>query len=284
MTHENTFSLENDIESRLASRNILLMAHMVVGYHPEQDSDGFTPVAGPSLKDEAIDVNRRMMQLMKEADVDLVELQMPFSEPIADGPSFIAANHGAIANGITSDDYFGVMREFSALGIPLMSMGYYNWPYRLGHDKFARRLSDAGGRGYIMADLPPEIDAPLRRECEQYGLAPILVATPTNTRVRLEEISRGSRGFLYCQARRGVTGRETAIDSGTVEFLNRCKDAASEDLPLGVGFGIDTADKVRALKGKAAIAIVGTALLKAWQRGGEEGFRDTLLRLSEARW
>ena len=284
MTNESTFSLEDYIEGRLTSRNILLMTHMVVGYHPEQDLDGFTTAPGSGLKAEALDVNLRMMQLMKEAAVDLVELQMPFSEPIADGPSFIAANHGAIANGITSDDYFGAMREFSSLGIPLVGMGYYNWPYRLGHDEFARRLSNAGGRGYIMADLPPEIDAPLRGQCEQYGLAPILVATPTSTRTRLEEISRGSRGFLYCQARRGVTGRETALDGSTVEFIDRCKSASREDLPLGLGFGIDTAEKVRALQGKAAVAIVGTALLKAWQSGGEKGFMDCLHRLSEARW
>ena len=276
--------LEDHIASRQRDRKILLMAHMVVGYHPEQDSDGFSLAPGPALKQEALDVNRRMMRLMKDADVDLVELQMPFSEPIADGPAFVAANHGAIENGLTPDDYFGLMRELSDYGIPLIAMGYYNWPHQMGEDEFARCLAEAGGRGYIMADLPPEIDGPLRDECGQYGLAPVLLMTPTNTPDRMREIAQKSSGFVYCQARRGVTGRETSIDDETVAFVDRCKAATEERLPLGLGFGIDTADKVRSLHDRTAIAIVGTALLKAWQDGGEERFADTLNRLAEARW
>ena len=284
MPRESTFSLEDYIEQRLRDRKVLLMTHMVIGYHPEQDSDGFSRTPGAHLKQDALDVNRRMMQLMIEADVDLIELQMPFSEPIADGPTFVAANHGAIENGVTPADYFGMMQELSTFGIPLIAMGYYNWPYQLGHGTFARRLSAAGGRGYIMADLPPEIDGPLRSECAQYRLASILLMTPTNTRARMKEIAHRSNGFVYCQARRGVTGRETVIDQETTGFIDKCKAATEERLPLGLGFGIDTGDKVRAIHGKAAIAIVGTALLKAWQNGGEEEFADTLHRLSEARW
>lgn len=283
MTFDERLSLRDYIQKRQRDRDVLLMGHLVVGYHPEQDSEGFSRMPGEELKKEALDINRQMMRMMREADVDLVELQIPFSEPIADGPVFVAANHGAIANGVTPDDCFGLMEEFSA-GISMVAMSYYNGLYRMGHAEFARRLSEAGGSGYIVADLPPEIDGPLREECARYRLAPILLVTPTNTRARMRKVARQSEGFLYCQARRGVTGRETVIDQETIDFIQKCKAVSEGRLPLGLGFGIDTGEKIRALHGMVDIAIVGTALLKAWQDGGERQFRQTLGDLAAARW
>jgi tryptophan synthase alpha chain len=107
--------------------------------------------------------------------------------------------------------------------------------------------------------------------------------TPTNGPGRLSEIATKAKGFVYCQARKGTTGRKTEIDDDTLQFIDQCKAATDERVPLGLGFGIATGEDVMALRGKVAVAIVGTALLRAWQDQGENGFREILQRLNDAR-
>jgi tryptophan synthase alpha chain len=255
-------ALEPWIRDRLRGKPLLLMAHAVAGY--------------PSL-----DANRAMLECMEEAGVDLVELQLPFSEPIADGPAFVKANQDAIDAGVRRHAYFALLGWAAGrLSCPVLYMGYYNSVYRLGEGAFCERLAGAGAKGFIVADLPPEEGRTLFERGRAEGLDPILIMTPTSADERLAEIGRQASGFVYCVARKGVTGKQTDVSAGVAEFLSRARRATP--LPLGLGFGLKTPDDVRRVRGLADIAIVGTACLEAWQRGGRTGYRRFLRDLVAA--
>ena len=261
-------NLETRVRERLADgkRRVLLMTHVIVGY--------------PSLE-----ANRRMLALMGEADVDLVELQMPFSEPVADGPTFALANQHALqAGGLRVDDYFDFFEEAGRLcPCPRLMVGYYNTVYRLGHESFCQRLAQAGGAGFILPDLPLEEYGDLFDFSQGQDLDPIMLMTPTNTDQRLRQIGEHARGFVYTVARKGVTGSRTQMEEGGVfDLLKRCQ--ASTSVPLALGFGLSTGDDLRLLHdSQAEIGIVGSALLQAWEQGGEAGYARLLAELSQAR-
>ena len=254
--------LEGYIRARRKDRSLLLMTHAVAGY--------------PSLED-----NWEMLGRMQEAGVDLVELQLPFSEPIADGPAFIRANQSALTHGLHRHEYFEFMtRAAQAFDFPLLFMGYYNSVFCMGEEAFCDRLSSSGGRGFIVADLPLEESAGLDRAAAAQGLDHIQIVTPLNSADRLRQIAGAASGFLYCVARKGVTGRETDFDLDMAAYMDRCRAATS--LPLALGFGIRTAEQVSRLKGVADIAIVGTGCLEVWERGGVGEYRDYLKGLIAA--
>jgi tryptophan synthase alpha chain len=248
--------LESYIKQKLQTEPLLLMTHAVVGY--------------PSLDD-----NWRMLECMQDAGVSLVELQMPFSEPIADGPLFVRANQQALQQGINLEQYFDFMtiaaREF---GFPLIYMGYYNSVYCMGHELFCNKLKAAGGQGYIIADLPPEAALPLDTLAGASGLDPIHLMTPTNSNVRLQEIAKNASGFIYCVARKGVTGSKTELGEDVIAYLQRCRETTS--LPVALGFGIKSVADITQLKGHADIAIIGTACLEVWENEGAEAYLDYL--------
>jgi tryptophan synthase alpha chain len=232
------------------------MAHAVAGY--------------PSVED-----NKRMLEAMEEAGVDLVELQLPFSEPIADGPVFVKANQEAILSGMRREPYFDLL-SWAARNctFPVLFMGYYNSAFRMGETAFCERLAEAGAKGFILADLPPEEGRGLAAAARRRGLDPVLIMTPASPPGRLREIGELASGFVYCVARKGVTGRKTEVSGDVQDFLERARVATP--LPLGLGFGLKAPEDVRALRGKADIAIVGTACLEAWERGGPQGYRRFL--------
>lgn len=255
-------ALAEYLKQKLEERPLLLMTHAVVGY--------------PSLEE-----NRAMLECMAEAGIDLVELQLPFSEPIADGPMFIRANQAALDRGLHRDDYFAFLEQAARdFDFPLLFMGYYNSVFRMGHEAFCKRLENAGGDGYIIADLPLEEAADLDACAARHGLDPIHIVTPLNSEDRLRQIAKTASGFIYCVARRGVTGRSTEFDENLKEYMQRCRSVIK--LPLALGFGIKTPEHVRQLRGIADIAIVGTACLEAWESRGRAGYLDFLRSLHEA--
>jgi tryptophan synthase alpha chain len=252
--------LEGRVRERLAHKRLLLMTHAVVGY--------------PSLE-----ASWAMLEATDAAGVDLVELQLPFSEPIADGPAFVRANQAAIEAGIAWDAYFDLMaRAAKQFRFPLLFMGYYNSVFRMEPERFCARLAEAGIRGFILADLPPEEAGELNAKARARALDPILIMTPTSSPARLAEIGRQASGFVYCTARKGVTGRRTDLSNGVGAFLERCRAATA--LPLGLGFGIKSAADVRELRDRADIAIVGTACLEVWEAHGAHGYRQFLKTLA----
>jgi tryptophan synthase alpha chain len=167
-----------------------------------------------------------------------------------------------------------VARASTSFPFPILFMGYYNSVFQMGAHRFCARLSDAGARGFIVADLPPEEATELNALARAQGLDPILLMTRTSSTERLAEIGRQASGFVYCAARTGVTGKQTDLSKGVETFLARCGKATP--LPLALGFGIKTPADVRAVQGLADIAVVGTACLEAWEQRGPTGYRELL--------
>ncbi len=235
-------SLEKEIRNRLAGKKILLMTHIVLGY--------------PSLA-----VNREVVRQMVANGVDCIEMQIPFSEPMADGPMILKANQEAIAAGLTVRQCLDFAAEMTAAHhIPFLFMTYFNIIYKYGLEDFFKNVSKIGIKGLIVPDLPPEEGGDYLKLAADYGVAPIQIFAPTSTPGRMQELDRHAGGFIYCVARRGVTGSRTSFDEKFDNYLAACRRAT--DLPLAVGFGIRHREDVEALRGKADIAVVGTATIK----------------------
>lgn len=232
------------------------MNHLVIGY--------------PSLED-----NWTMLETMVAAGSDIVELQFPFSEPIADGPLFVKANQKALDNGISIEDCFQFMQKAtSAFDIPFLMMGYYNTVFAMGEENFCKRLSEAGAKGMIVPDLPIEESGHFFAMAEKYQLAPVLIVTPNSSLERLKEVTQHSKGFVYCVARKGVTGLSTSFNQGLETYLENVR--STTDLPLALGFGVQSHADLEYLVGKVDMAIIGTAGLQAYEKGGAKALADLL--------
>lgn len=239
--------LEAEINRRRQQRDILLMTHIVLGY--------------PSLA-----ASRDLAHAMVDAGVDMMELQIPFSEPIADGPVILHANQRALAAGVTVGAYLELgARLARELPIPIVFMTYYNIVWMRGVERFARETRAAGLYGAIVPDLPFEEGEQLMAAFEREQLAPIFCYAPTTPDARLRAIAAHARGFIYCVARRGVTG--SATEFGALDaYLARCRSATT--LPLALGFGVKNAADVAALTGKVDIAVVGSETIRVVEQHG----------------
>ena len=244
-------NLELELKKRLESKPILLMTHLVLGY--------------PSLA-----VNREVIRQMAGSGVDCIELQIPFSEPIADGPVILKASQQSLNTGITVEACFRFGQEMASTfpGVRFLFMTYYNIVFKYGEEAFLQRTRDIGFCGTIIPDLPPEEGQRYLERSKNLGLAPILFFTPTSTDARMREVAAQGAGFIYCVARRGVTGQQTAFDDTLNDYLARCR--RSTDLPLAVGFGISNREDVALLTGQADMAVIGTATIKLVDSQGPE--------------
>ncbi|OQX17526.1 MAG: tryptophan synthase subunit alpha [Desulfobulbaceae bacterium A2] len=254
MSQHNTLSA--DLRRRLTDRKILLMTHLVLGY--------------PSLA-----INREVIARMAAGGVDCIELQIPFSEPMADGPVIVRANQEALAGGIRVAECLDFAAEMVASHpqIHFFFMTYTNIMFRHGEGRFLERAAAMGMRGMIVPDLPPEEGQQYLAGCRRHGLSPILFFTPTSSDERLHQMAALGDGFIYVVARRGVTGEKTMMDDGLAQYLHRCRQAT--DLPLAVGFGISERADVAMLEGRAEMATIGTATIRLVDREGPaavEGF------------
>lgn len=240
--------LETYIKDRLKDKEILLMTHIVMGY--------------PSFDD-----SMAMVEQMVEAGVDLMELQIPFSEPMADGPVILDANQKALDRGARVERCFEFAEEAAArFDIPFLFMTYYNILFKYGVEAFAARMAAIGLKGAIVPDLPPEEGGDYLAAMEKEGLCPIHIFSPTTTDSRMAFLSSRTRGFVYCAARKGVTGKETRFSTDLGEYLARCRTMT--ELPLAVGFGVKDRSDVEFLKGKADIAVVGSQTIRVVDEEG----------------
>ncbi|MFA5495016.1 MAG: tryptophan synthase subunit alpha [Porticoccaceae bacterium] len=250
----NSVGLEQYLRQRKQRKELLVMTHVVCGY--------------PSFED-----NWKELEIMAEFDVDLVELQFPFSEPSADGPLFVRANELALKAGVSPADCFAFMKRVADhFPFKVLMMGYYNTAFKMGAETFLQRLRDAGGCGYILPDLPVDEAGELHGLSARYGLAPVLLMTPTSTDKSLARLGAASQGMIYAVARKGVTGSKTEMSDDLDHFLGRCRRHTG--LPIGVGFGVSGKDDIDFLRGRADMAIIGTAALRAWEEGGAEQLRS----------
>lgn len=243
--------LQNDVHRALEQRDILLMTHLVLGY--------------PSFE-----VNRQVVAQMVGAGVELIELQIPFSEPVADGPVIARACQESIAGGTTVEQCLAFAAEMAGAHpkTAFLLMTYYNIIFRRGEAKFLERARKARVRGLIVPDLPIEEGADFYRAARHAGLDPIQIFAPTSTDARMHALEGFADGFIYCVARRGVTGAATTFDPAFDAYLARCR--AATDLPLAVGFGIRDRADVDHLLGKADIAVIGSETIRLVDASGPE--------------
>jgi tryptophan synthase alpha chain len=204
-----------------------------------------------------------IIKALPQAGSDIIELGMPFTDPMADGPSIQAAGLRALKGGMTLKKTLAMVREFRRGDntTPLVLMGYYNPIYIYGVDKFLSDAKTAGVDGLIIVDLPPEEDTELCLPAMQAGLNFIRLATPTTDDKRLPAVLANTSGFVYYVAITGITGGAAADSSAVGEAVARIKRHTK--LPVCAGFGIRTPDAARAIAETADGAVVGTALVDA---------------------
>ena len=245
--------LETYIRSRLKEKGILLMTHIVIGY----------PTLAASL---------RIVESMVEAGVDLMELQIPFSEPIADGPVILQSNQASLQSGMTVEKCLQFAETVTrAYDIPFLFMSYYNILFTYGVAKFAEEMKAKGLQGAIVPDLPPEEGKDYLDAMAANGLAPIFIFSPTTPPERMKYLSGFAGGFVYCVARKGVTGLDTEFSNTLDAYLAQCRNAT--DLPLALGFGVKNREDIEFLKGKADIAVMGTETIRVVDEKGVEAVR-----------
>ena len=203
-----------------------------------------------------------LLKKLPAAGADIIELGMPFSDPMADGPAIQAANLRALHNGQNMGKTLKMVREFRIENTttPIVLMGYANPVFQYGVERFAQDAAAAGVDGVIIVDIPPEQADSWHSALQANGLDFIRLATPTTDEKRLQEITRHGSGFLYYVAVAGITGKQQADAAELEQRLTWLQ--ANTVLPVAVGFGIKTPAHAAALKGKAAAIVVGSALVE----------------------
>lgn len=213
------------------------------------------------------------------AGADLLELGIPFSDPLADGPVIHAAATAALAAGATPHGVLGVCERL-AERVPVVLMVYANIVLTAGVEAFALRAAAAGASGLIVPDLPFDEADELRAACDAEGLALVPLVAPTTTPERIAAIGAEARGFVYTVSLTGTTGERDALPQGLVETVERVR--ASTEVPVAVGFGISTAQQARAVAGVADGVIVGSRIVRAAEEGGAAAVGAVVAELAEA--
>jgi len=217
---------------------------------------GFT-VAGDPDKEACI----RAATALIEGGADILELGIPFSDPVADGPTIQRADERALASGTTVDTVFEIVRELRKRSeIPIVFLVYYNMVYHRGVDRFYREAHEAGADGILIADMPVEESGDVYETALRHGIDPIFLVTQTTSDERIGKIASRARGYLYLVAVLGVTGVRDSVSAGALDLLKRVRKHTG--VPLALGFGISTPDhaKVCAEAGADGI-IVGSAIV-----------------------
>ena len=200
------------------------------------------------------------------AEADLVELGVPFSDPMADGVTIQRASHAALANGVTLD---WILETVAALprSVPILLMSYLNPLLAFGFDRLVEESGRAGVAGFVVPDLPLEECEDLRTACDRAGRALVQMVTPLTPDGRLERLCRASRGFVYAVTAAGTTGGQVDATPAVRGYLSRVRHAAG--LPVLAGFGIRHARQIEDLGGCADGVVVGSALVEALERGDD---------------
>ncbi|MFA5266800.1 MAG: tryptophan synthase subunit alpha [Methanoregula sp.] len=217
---------------------------------------GFT-VAGDPDKETCI---RAAMALI-EGGTDILELGVPFSDPVADGPTIQKADERALAAGTTVDTIFKIVRELrEKTDAPIVFLAYYNMIYHRGIDRFYQEAHDAGVDGILIADMPVEESEDVYETALRYGIDPIFLVTQTTSDERIKKIAARAHGYLYLVAVLGVTGVRDTVSSGAIDLLQRVRNHTK--IPLALGFGISTPDHAQVCSAAGADGvIVGSAIV-----------------------
>jgi tryptophan synthase alpha chain len=243
-------------KSRVAARFAELRAAKRAGFIP------FITAGDPDRE-----TSFAILKQLPQAGADIIELGMPFSDPMADGPAIQAASVRALKAGMTVKATLSLVERFRKEDdkTPVVLMGYYNPIHAYGVENFARDAGRAGVDGLIVVDLGPEEDSVLRAPAARAGLAIVRLATPTTDDERLSTVLDGASGFLYYVSVAGVTGTKTFTEDDVKAALDRIKRAT--DLPCAVGFGIRTPEGAASIARIADAAVVGSAIVSRIAEG-----------------
>ncbi len=242
--------INQQLQKIKAENRLGLMTHIVVGY--------------PTLA-----ASRQLVLAMAEAGADFIELQIPFSVPVADGPTLMKANQAALEQGTTVSQAMKLMAELAPqAGIPLLFMTYFNIVHHYGVAKFCQDTSASGASGLIVPDMPldEEPSEHFIGAAEAADLTVIRLLSPASNERRIKLNAELAKDFIYFVSRKGITGARSELDSELRHHLKTIKSFTS--LPLAVGFGISSPEQVAALKGQAEIAVVGSAAVNAHDQAG----------------
>lgn len=247
--------ITNAIGHASKTRGVALVPYITAGY-PE--------------KDRFIDTLRAIA-----AVADVVEVGVPFSDPMADGVTIQRASHAAIASGVSLRWILAQLKEAGELSAPIVLMSYLNPLLAFGYERLAAEAAASGVAGFIVPDLPLEEGAELRERLDAQGLALIQLVTPATPGERAAELCAASRGFVYAVTVRGITGGSHGVAAGVNEYLDRLR--AISPLPICAGFGVRNSEQVRALASHADGVIVGSALVEELEAGRDPvAFLDKL--------
>jgi tryptophan synthase alpha chain len=233
----------------------------------EQGRAAFMPyhAMGYPSRQEAVEV----VAALAEVGADLFEIGIPFSDPLADGPTVQAATHEALMKGTTVAGCLEMVQELRSRGVeqPFCAMSYYNPILAYGEERFVQDAVAAGVDGLIVPDLPPGESDLLEDACRKAGLATVYMLAPTSTEERIKLVAAHARGFIYLVSVTGVTGARSDLPKDLIDFVRRVRQYT--DLPLAVGFGIGTGEQAARVAEFADGVIVGSALVRA--AGSAEG-------------
>lgn len=223
---------------------------------------GFITAGDPTLE-----TTKKTIFKMQEAGCNLVEIGIPFSDPIAEGPVIQNANIRALKNNVTTDDVFNMVKELKEeITIPMVFMTYLNVLFRYGYDRFLKNASEAGICGVIIPDMPYEEKEELQSVAKNYGIEVVSLIAPTSED-RIKTIAKDAEGFIYTVSSLGVTGIRSEIKTDLKSITSAIKEVT--DVPVAIGFGINTPEQAKEYASFADGVIVGSAIVKIIEEYGE---------------
>ena len=227
-------------------------------------------IAYVTCGDPDVETTVRVVLELERAGADAIELGVPFSDPIADGPVIQAAAQRALAGGTTIVDVLTAARAIRAeSAIPLIAFSYLNPLLRFGVERFAREGAEAGFDSVLLTDLLPEASTEVRRALRRQGLGLVFLLAPTSSDKRIALVDRSSDGFIYYVSTTGVTGTRSELDPALLERIDTIRSRVRK--PLAVGFGISKREHFEALRDRAAAVVVGSAIVRAIAAGDAAG-------------
>jgi tryptophan synthase alpha chain len=223
-----------------------------------------------SVGDPDMETSRRAILAAAEAGADVIELGVPFSDPIADGPVVQAASQRALAAGSSLPRVLDLVADLrKTIDVPLVLFGYRNPFFRYGDERLARDAKAAGADAILCVDMPPEEAAPMVESCAANDVDCIFLLAPTSDERRVRAVARVASGFIYFVSVTGVTGARAEAPAGIDQLVARAR--AFTRLPVGVGFGISTPEQAVEVAGYADLVIVGSALVRTMHEAGAAG-------------
>jgi tryptophan synthase alpha chain len=232
--------------------------------------------------DPDLETTAKALQVLDNSGADIIELGVPYSDPLADGPVIQAAATRALARGTTLEQVLEMLKSVSpSLRSPIILFTYYNPILYRGVDKFLGQIKDAGVAGLVVPDLPLEESSGLIKPAAEMGIDLTLLVAPTSSPERIEAIARASQGFIYLVSVTGVTGIRTQMQTRVGDLLQQIRNVT--DKPIGVGFGISDPEQARQVKAWGAdAAIVGSAIVKRLAEGTPEQGLDAIAQFCQS--